>query len=133
MFKKLSTVALVCFGLAACGGEAMDKFVADNAAKDKAATAPAPAPAKAAAPALTKCQTELKKLDGAILTAYTKLSPTQFDKVGQLRDQLSSACTAKADDAKVDSLVAEANKVMTAPAPAPAKKKAAAKKAPAKK
>jgi hypothetical protein len=131
MLKKISTVALVCFGLAACGGEAMDKFVADNAAKDKAA-APA-APAKAAAPAPTKCESELKKLDGAILTAYTKLSATQFDKVGQLRDQLSSACAAKADDAKVDALVAEANKVLTQPAPAPAKKASAKKKAAAKK
>jgi hypothetical protein len=131
MFKKISTVALVCFGLAACGGEAMDKFVADNAAKDNAAAAPAPA--KAAAPAPTKCQASLKKLDGDILTAYTKLSATQFDKVGQLRDQLSSACSSNAADAQVDALVAEANKVLTAPAPAPAKKKAAAKKAPAKK
>lgn len=130
MFKKISTVALVCFGLAACGGDAMDKFVADNAAKDKPAAAPAPA--KAAAPAPTKCQTELKKLDGAILGAYTKLSPAQFDKTAQLRDQLASACTSNASDAQVDALVAEANKVMTAPPPAPAKK-AAAKKAPAKK
>lgn len=130
MFKKISTVALVCFGLAACGGDAMNKFVADNAAKDKATAAPAAAaPAK---PAPTKCEASLKKLDGDILTAYTKLSATQFDKVGQLRDQLASACSAKADDAKVDALVAEANKVLTAPAPAPAKK-AAAKKAPAKK
>lgn len=130
MFKKISTVALVCFGLAACGGEAMDKFVADNAAKDKPAAAAAPA--KAAAPAPTKCQTELKKLDGAILGAYTKLSPAQFDKSAQLRDQLASACTSNASDAQVDALVAEANKVLTAPPPAPAKK-AAAKKAPAKK
>ncbi|MBI5122058.1 MAG: hypothetical protein HZA67_13730 [Rhodospirillales bacterium] len=134
MFKKISTVALVCFGLAACGGDAMDKFVADNSAKDKPAAAPAaaPAPAKAAAPAPTKCQTELKKLDGAILGAYTKLSPAQFDKSAQLRDQLASACTSNASDAQVDALVAEANKVLTAPPPAPAKK-AAAKKAPAKK
>lgn len=131
MFKKISTVALICFGLAACGGEAMDKFVADNAAKEKAPAAPAAAAAPAK-PAPTKCETSLKKLDGDILAAYTKLSPTQFDKVGQLRDQLASACAAKADDAKVDALVAEAAKVMTTPAPAPAKK-AAAKKAPAKK
>ncbi len=133
MFKKISTVALICFGLAACGGEAMDKFVADNAAKDSAAAAPAKAaaaPAPAAAPALTKCQTELKKLDGAILGAYTKLTPTQFDKAGQLRDQLATACTSKASDAQVDALVAEANKVLTAP-PAPAKK--VVKKAPVKK
>lgn len=130
MFKKISTIALVCFGLAACGGDSMDKFVADNAAKDKPAAAPAPA--KAAAPAPTKCETELKKLDGAILGSYTKLSPAQFDKSAQLRDQLASACTAKASDAQVDALVAEANKVLTAPPPAPAKK-AAAKKAPAKK
>ncbi|CAA6603950.1 conserved exported hypothetical protein [Rhodospirillaceae bacterium LM-1] len=122
MFKKISTVALICFGLAACGGEAMDKFVADNAAKDKApAAAAAPAPAKAAAPAPTKCEADLKKLDGAILGAYTKLTPAQFDKAGQLRDQLATACTSKASDAQVDALVAEANKVLTAP-PAPAKK-----------
>lgn len=137
MLRKISMMALLSFGLVACGGDAMDKFVAENAAKDSAksapAVAPAPAPAaKPAAPALTKCQTDLKKLDGSILGSYTKLSPAQFDKVGQLRDQLAQACTSNASDAQVDALVAEATKVMTAPPSAPAKKPAK-KKAPAKK
>ncbi|MBF0167997.1 MAG: hypothetical protein HQL45_10245 [Alphaproteobacteria bacterium] len=134
MLKQISMMALLSFGLVACGGEAMDKFVADNAAKDQAKSAPvaapAPAAAKPAAPALTKCQTDLKKLDGAILGAYTKLSPAQFDKVGQLRDQLASGCASNASDAQVDSLVAEATKVISEP-PAPPKKKVIKKKAPA--
>jgi hypothetical protein len=99
MYRKLAAIAAVTLGLSACA--------ADEPAKPVAAAQP------------TKCQAELKKLDGAILGAYTKLSADQFDKVSTARENLSLACDAKADDAKVDTMVADATKILTAPPPPP--------------
>ncbi|MBI4969700.1 MAG: hypothetical protein HZC25_16395 [Rhodospirillales bacterium] len=111
---------------------ARDKLAEGCAAKvdDAKAVALAAEVDKAIAPG-AGCAMELRVLDGKILGAYTKLSAAQFDKVGAIRERLADACEIKAANAKIDSLLAEADKTM-APKKAPAKK-AAAKKAPAKK
>ena len=75
MIKKISGIAILLASLAACAEE----------------------PPVAAAP--VDCAAELKKADGAILGAYTKLTPEKFDAATAARESLSNVCDNNGKDA----------------------------------
>jgi hypothetical protein len=108
MLRNLTAIAAV-LALAACAAD-------EPAAPATQAQAPAPAAKAAAAPAAapqpTKCETELKRVDGAILGVYTKLRPIQFDAAQGAREKLAEGCAAKVDDAKAVALAGEVDKVI---------------------
>lgn len=85
MLKKISGIAIVLASLTAC---------AQN-----------PPPAAA-----VDCAAELKKIDAAILGAYTKLTPEKFDAATAARENLANVCATNGKDADaVNAAVAAAN------------------------